>query len=874
MSRCIRFVLYAVFIAACPTVLFAEKHGAESDLFPFVLSFDAPKNATDISDRLDAPAGKHGFVHVADGHFATEKGRIRFWGTNTCFSANFLDREAADRMADRLARFGINCVRLHHMDSHDIWGGRGAKTQMELDQGQLDKLDYFVAALKKRGIYVNINLHVSRSLDERDGFPKNVNRPMHDKGIDNYYRPFIEANKKYARDLLTHVNPYTGRAYREEPAVAMIEINNENSILCMWGGWGGLDVIGDPFLADLRNAWNDWLEKKYGNEEALRRAWSGRRAPIGDEMLRNAGFSDGYVPQGDGWSWETDERTDAPITNTDGVLRLDVREKGAVAWHPQLIGRGFAVEKDGVYTLTIRAKANRKSEVRLGVRMNHEPWEGLGFDAVVPLTEEWDTFSFAFAPDSDDEDARIALGGLHAGTVYEIDFLSLKPGGEIGLKKDQSLAAKTVPVIWKKDVGNRPVEAVDDFCDFLFDVEARYWDEMHRFLKEDVQVRQPVCGTQLEYGSTHAQAKMDYCDVHAYWNHPDFPGRPWDGNNWYLRNRALVNYLDREIMVNLATKRVEGKPFTVSEYNHPYPNQYAAEGLPILAAFGAFQDWDGIFPFAYSHSPNVEPRMTTGFFDTAGNTHQMAHMIACRNLFESDGLPADPVVAPLTAENERKIVKKDRHLYNLGFSGLGLDRRIALTQRVAVDVSGKIKEMPKISAFSPDETLFTGASDRIHMNVDLTRKNHGFLSAASDDTRLFTGFVNGKTMYPFGESAILFEKTNLGWATVSLTRISRDGETPRRFLLVATGEMRNTDMKLESLGDDRVTVGNRWGKPPVLCEGITATIKFVEPGLAGHIRYWPLDESGNRREERHAVNGGEVELKSDFQTIWYEVEIR
>ncbi|MDR1141520.1 MAG: carbohydrate binding domain-containing protein, partial [Planctomycetaceae bacterium] len=809
---------------------------ADNELFPFVISFDAPKNATNISDQLDVPAGKNGFVRVQDGHFVTDKGRIQFWGTNTCFAANFLDHAAADRMADRMARFGINCVRLHHMDSNEIWGGPNAKTKLELDKAQLEKLDYYVAALKKRGIYVNINLHVSRSLDERDGFPKNVNRPSHDKAIDNYYRPFIDANKKYARDLLTHVNPYTGNAYKDEPSVAMVEINNENSIVCMWGGWGGLDVIQDPFLADLRKLWNDWLKTKYKNDTELRKAWNCRSVPLGRELIKDADFANDYVPNGKGWNWETDEVADASVSNTNNVLRLDVRKKGKVDWHPQLTASGFSVQKDQIYTLEFKIKANRSTTLNVGLRMNHAPWEGLGFDTRLNLTTDWQTIKFITSPNADDPDARISIGGLSAGTVYEIDSVSLKSGGEIGLpqeslfgtellenndftkdyipdgkgwnwetdtnvdasvsntdgalrldvrkkgdvdwhpqlsggsfgvekkqkytlvftakankpvplnislrmshepwqglgfdsreelttewktfrytispdqdddkarlvfggfqegivyeidsasfkpgeagqEKESSLAAGSIPVIWKKDAGKYQKEAVDDFCDFLFDIEAKYWDEMYRFLKDDIKVKQPVTGTQLEYGSTHAQAKMDYCDIHSYWNHPHFPGRAWDGNNWYLRNIALVNYLDEQILPNLATKRVYGKPFTVSEYNHPYPNQYAAEGLPLLAAFGAFQGWDGIFPFAYSHSNNPEPKKATSFFDTAGNTVQMAHMIACHALFcngYNKNADNELIVAPLTSEKEREIFKQNRHQYRLGFSGLGLDIR-------------------------------------------------------------------------------------------------------------------------------------------------------------------------------------------------------
>ena len=876
-----------------------------SELFPFVISFDAPDNITNISKRLDAPAGKDGFVRIADGHFATDKGRIRFWGTNTCFDANFHDKATADRMADWLARFGTNCVRLHHMDMHNIWGGGNAKTQMTLDPEQLDKLDYYVAALKKRGIYVNLNLHVSRTLDERDGFPQRTGRTSFDKGIDNYYRPIIDANKKYAKDLLEHVNPYTGNAYKNEPAVAMIEINNENSILCTWGGWGGLEQIQDPFLADLRKQWNDWLTAKYKNDAALRQAWKARSEPLGSELLQNGGFDNGYVPNWDSWNWETNNKTDAPISNADGILRMDVKQKGEVDWHPQLVASPFAVKKDQLYTLEFKAKASKETTFNTGIRMNHEPWEGLGFDTTVTLSTEWNTYRFTLTPSQNDDNARVAIGGFNEGIVYEIDFVSLKPGGTVGLPLEEMDKSRngakrndgtllfgetgTVPVIWKKDAGQYPKEAVDDFCDFLFDVEAKYWDEMYRYLKDEINVKQPVTGTQIEFGSIIAQAKMDYCDYHAYWNHPVFPHRDWDMNDWYISNRALVNHLDRDILGPMATKRVYGKPFTVSEYNHPAPNQYAAEGFPLLAAFGAFQDWDGFFPFAYSHSRDAEPKMITGFFDTLGNTAQTAHMIACKMLFDTE-IDSPTIVAPLTAEKEREIFKRDRHQYNIGFAGLGLDTRIALTNRTAIDVSGKVKDMPKVPQIDvkPNDWQFFFRDMTGHSHLFCVKHDGSpYCHVLTPRVIFFTGFLMGDDcsfVFDNGLNKVRlnFNKkpnlgwANLGWTTVTLTRLDdmKAGE-PERYLFVLTGEMRNTDMKIESLGGDKITLGSRWGKAPVLCEGVAAQLVWqsVKPE---NLRCWALDESGNRRQEIAIANDGHatVETKSEYKTIWYEIEVK
>ncbi|MHC4176829.1 MAG: hypothetical protein ACYSWU_04950, partial [Planctomycetota bacterium] len=196
---------------------------AEEPLFPFVVSYDAPENLTNLSAWLDRPAGKRGFVRAEEGRLVTRDGPIRFWGTNLCFDACFPSHRQAERLAARLARLGINCVRMHHMDSRSIWGD--SPNKLTIDPKQLDRLDYLVHQLKLRGVYTNINLHVSRWFGEPEGFVARDARPNYDKGLGNFEPRMIELQKKYARDLLTHVNPYTKSPYTREPAVAFVEIS-------------------------------------------------------------------------------------------------------------------------------------------------------------------------------------------------------------------------------------------------------------------------------------------------------------------------------------------------------------------------------------------------------------------------------------------------------------------------------------------------------------------------------------------------------------------------------------------------------------------------------------------------------------------------
>jgi len=192
----------------------------------------------DFSGQLHAPAGSHGPVFVTpEGHFAFRDRpgeRVRFWGVNLCYGANFPDKETADRLAENLARSGYNSVRLHHYD-REIQKKGGPS--WEIDPEMLDRFDYLFAALKKRGLYVSIDLYTSRTFSPEEfaeiGFDPELAKegtahwrfksilPVSDKAFDLW--------AKFARNLLTHRNPYTGLAWGEDPALIGICPVNEDA---------------------------------------------------------------------------------------------------------------------------------------------------------------------------------------------------------------------------------------------------------------------------------------------------------------------------------------------------------------------------------------------------------------------------------------------------------------------------------------------------------------------------------------------------------------------------------------------------------------------------------------------------------------------
>lgn len=223
--------------------------------FDFVVKdLDTTRNEIDLSFLNEDEAGQGGFVSVRDGHFVDGSGnRIRFFGTNLTFSSCFPEKETAVLIAARLEKMGMNVVRFHHMDMREAPDGLWDDSMEHFDQSQLDRLDWLIYQLKMHGIYTNLNLHVSRTYP---GLETDVPQFRFGKSLDHFYKPYIEFQKKYAQDLLSHRNPYTGKTYLEEPAIAFIEINNENSLL---SNWRQLALLNGDLRSSLKQQWNAWI---------------------------------------------------------------------------------------------------------------------------------------------------------------------------------------------------------------------------------------------------------------------------------------------------------------------------------------------------------------------------------------------------------------------------------------------------------------------------------------------------------------------------------------------------------------------------------------------------------------------------------------
>lgn len=233
-------------------------------------------SALDVSRLLDAPAGKHGPLQRRGESFAFANGKlVRFWGVNLVASANFPTHEEADRLAELLAQLGVNLTRHHHMDaawsSPNLFGNGGST--LKLDAAALERFDYLVAALQKRGIYQFFDMLVHRKPGEGDGVLAASDVSAGFKIEGEFAPQLIDLQEKFVEQFMGHQNPYTKRSYAKDPAVALVDVINEDSLFWIQND-GEFAVSAPEYRQILSRQFAEWLSKQVpGGRAALEKRW-------------------------------------------------------------------------------------------------------------------------------------------------------------------------------------------------------------------------------------------------------------------------------------------------------------------------------------------------------------------------------------------------------------------------------------------------------------------------------------------------------------------------------------------------------------------------------------------------------------------------
>jgi hypothetical protein len=213
------------------------------------------------------PLGSADRVVVRDGHFYTVgldrhsdsagERRVRFFGVSLALSANFPTEAAGEALADRLAALGVNIVRLHAIDQpagHDNSYPVGVLADAghpELDLGATNALRRFISQLGQHGIYVDLNLHVNHTFPAQQ---LGDQIPPQSKPLQIFDADMISWQERYTRNLLSALD------LRNTPGLALVEINNESTLIDGWQEGTLPTLVTGRYRDELAQQWARYQE--------------------------------------------------------------------------------------------------------------------------------------------------------------------------------------------------------------------------------------------------------------------------------------------------------------------------------------------------------------------------------------------------------------------------------------------------------------------------------------------------------------------------------------------------------------------------------------------------------------------------------------
>jgi hypothetical protein len=417
-----------------------------------------------------------------------------------------------------------------------------------------------------------------------------------------------------------------------------------------------------------------------------------------------------------------------------------------------------------------------------------------------------------------------------------------------------------------REIAAAPPERFYTELEFFMEMERRYFLDMQSYLKDTLKVKAPLVASadHSHSGSSYpllaSTSLLDIVDGHTYWRHPGPRGIP---------NTPMVNDPRNSTVVELSRTAFAGKPYTVSEVNHPFPNDYASEGIPILAAYAALQDWDGVF--WYTFEPKASPKGPVDWkpivgdpFDISHNPVKMPQLAAGALMFvRGDVRAAQQVIkrsySRRQVQDSIRLPGAERPYFTPGFPPL-LPLRHG--SRIAT-LDGKPAEKIELRAADPI------VSDTNELVWSMSPEIGGIVTVDTERTQAAIGFVkaHGKQLRHIAP------EINNRFASLTLSSLdSKPIARSNRMLLVAGAVVTNTGVEW----NETRSALKQWGTSPTLIEPVTGQMLLRNLEGARNVTFAALDGRGQRIGApvvaKKTPEGWRVQLGEQV-TTWYEIKV-
>jgi hypothetical protein len=286
--------------------------------------------------------------------------------------------------------------------------------------------------------------------------------------------------------------------------------------------------------------------------------------------------------------------------------------------------------------------------------------------------------------------------------------------------------------------------------------------------------------------------------------------------------------------------------------------------IPILAAYGAFQDWDGIFIYAFESKLSGQWQPYVGdHFDITQDPVKMAQLPVGSMLFlRHDVRRAERTVERTYSRDQvyesMRLPESEDPYFTPGFP-----------LSLALEHASRIRSLD-----GPPTGRFTDApgnpivSDTGQLAWHTSAEHGGLVSVDTEMTSALVGFVRD------GGVATSHLSADISNAFCAITLSSLDGQPLSRsslMLLTTSGRVENSGQEWDARRANAV----KWGGPPTLIEPIKGWLLLKQLEGAVDVTATPLDGAARPLAKvvgRHLESGWEIAV-GDVATTTYLVRV-
>ncbi|MBX7154158.1 MAG: hypothetical protein K1X91_04290 [Bacteriodetes bacterium] len=615
------------FIASVLCVSFAFSQPLQN---PFNYSLNAYKaldSAYLPTAKESRPAGEDGYITINNGHFTLPNGnRARFFGTIMIGEACFPDSAAAIQVAERLHSLGFNAVKFSQFDytnydAASILPNASTQTSIGFDTTRLRKFDWFIYQLKKNGIYVNLVLRSVRMARRNDGIARWDSIGSSGRAV-NYIEPaYRDLIAKYVNDLLMHFNPFTRTRYKDESAVAFLELDENNSIYTHWINnnlnrpyQNGNNTICYNYSRKLDTLFTQWCLVKYKDEAGIRAAWTNTPTNQNNVITKNNGFEDLFD---NSWTFSTFTGGARAITIPD----KNDKKEGQYSMNIAIQNPGTAISSLRFYNSLPTLQRYAMYQIKLWARTDTTKrlvtFSIANFAFRDTLTTQWKEYTYTFRSSVNGPSFFYVQMGAMYGNVW-LDDVRINAVPESPFVANDNVSSFSLRRLLYSEMTRTPHKRWRDLNEFYFNLVDNYNQRFVRLIKDTLKCKALLsCGNQVSLvNDVYHMSKMDYTNVASSWDFRRRTSTALPDTVWYIANDAQVSNKNGGNLFIFARTKVKDKPMVLSSYGQPFPMANINEMVTQVPAYAAYQDVDALY---LTYWANTKPTMTTNF--VAKNAH-------------------------------------------------------------------------------------------------------------------------------------------------------------------------------------------------------------------------------------------------------------